>query len=71
MFSYCVDPDSLETLAWLSCYLTTGVHMSFYMAFLKVLGLLAVTAPVALGFGFLGAMAARSGFGPLRWFGKT
>ncbi len=71
MFSYCVDPDSLETLAWLSCYLTTGVHMSFYMAFLKVLGLLAVTAPVALGFGFLGAMAARSGFRPLRWFGKT
>ena len=45
--------------------------MSFYLAFLKVIGLLAVTAPVALGFGFLGAMAARSHIAPLRWFGKT
>ncbi|MCB1339822.1 MAG: ABC transporter permease subunit [Pseudooceanicola sp.] len=70
MFTYCVDHDTLGQLAWLSCYLTTGVHMSFYLAFLKVLALLAVTAPVALGFGFLGAMAARSHFPPLAWFGK-
>lgn len=70
MFSYCTDPDTLGTIRWFSCYLTTGVHMSFYIAFLKVLLLLAITAPVALGFGFLGAMAARSRFLPLRWFGK-
>lgn len=71
MFSYCSDPDTLSTLAWFSCYLTTGVHMSFYLSFFKVLLLLAVTAPVALGFGFLGAMAARAHFFPLRWLGKT
>ena len=71
MFSYCTDPDTLGTFRWLSCYLTTGVHMSFYIAFFKVLLLLAITAPVALGFGFLGAMAARSRIAPLRWFGKT
>lgn len=45
--------------------------MSFYVAFLKVLLLLAITAPVALSFGFLGAMGARSGIAPLRWIGKT
>ena len=33
--------------------------------------LLAITAPVALAFGFGGASAARSHFAPLRWFGKT
>jgi len=71
MFSYCSDPETLGTLQWFSCYLTTGVHMSFYTAFLKVLLLLAVTAPVALGFGFAGAMAARSRVAPLRWFGKA
>jgi len=71
MFSYCADPSTLSGLTWLSCYLTTGVHMSFYMAFLKVLGLLAITAPVALGFGFLGAMAARARIAPIRWLGKA
>jgi len=38
---------------------------------LKVLLLLAVTAPTALAFGFLGAMAARARLAPLRWFGKA
>ncbi len=71
MFSFCSDPDTLGTLRWFSCYLTTGVHMSFYLAFLKVLSLLAITAPVALAFGFAGAMAARSHFPPLRWLGKS
>ena len=71
MFSYCSDPATLDTLAWLSCYLTTGVHMSFYTAFLKVIGLLLVTAPVALAFGFGGAMAARSHILPLSLFGKA
>ena len=45
--------------------------MSFYMSFLKVLALLAVTAPVALAFGFGGAMAARAHFAPVSWIGKT
>lgn len=45
--------------------------MSFYVAFVKVVLLLIVTAPVALGFGFLGAMAARAHFRPLSLLGKT
>ncbi|MEM8576310.1 MAG: ABC transporter permease subunit [Pseudomonadota bacterium] len=70
MFAYCADPDTLTTLAWFSCYLTTGVHFSFYGAFFLVLGLLAVTAPTALAFGFGGAMAARARLAPLAWLGK-
>ncbi|WP_062763436.1 ABC transporter permease [Falsirhodobacter sp. alg1] len=70
MFAYCADPKSLEGLQWLSCYLTSGSHMSFYASFLTVLVLLAVTAPVALAFGYAGAMAGRSGAAPLRWLGK-
>ena len=71
MFEYCADPKSLEGLRWLSCYLTTGTHLSFYASFGTVLLLLAITAPVALLFGFGGALASRSGFAPLRWFGKV
>jgi len=70
MFSYCSDPDILDTFRWFSCYLSTGVHMSFYLSFVKVLLLLAITAPVALGFGFAGAMAARSRVAPVSWVGK-
>lgn len=70
MFSYCVEPDQIEGLTWLSCYLTTGKHMAFYRSFGTVLMLLAVTAPVALLFGFLGASASRSRLLPLRWIGK-
>lgn len=33
--------------------------------------LLAITAPISLGFGFLGATAARSSITPLRWLGKA
>ncbi|MFT6674441.1 MAG: polar amino acid transport system permease protein [Sulfitobacter sp.] len=50
--------------------MTTGKHMALYGSVFTVLALLAVTAPVALAFGFMGASAARSGFAPLRWFGK-
>ena len=71
MFSFCTDHETLSTFAWFSCFLTTGVHISFYIAFLKVLGLLAVTAPVALLFGFVGAMAARSQILPVSWLGKA
>ncbi|WP_084794402.1 ABC transporter permease [Pseudoponticoccus marisrubri] len=70
MFSYCADPETLNGLAWLSCYLTTGKHMAFYVSFGTVLLLLAITAPVALAFGFGGAIAARSRILPLRWFGR-
>ncbi|MFK7939442.1 MAG: ABC transporter permease [Roseovarius sp.] len=70
MFSYCADPSTLEGLTWLSCYLTTGKHMGFYVSFGTVLLLLAITAPTALAFGFAGATAARSRIWPLNWVGK-
>lgn len=70
MFSFCTDPSSLEGFAWLSCYLTSGTHLLFYGSFGTVLLLLAITAPVALLFGFGGAMASRSRIWPLRMFGK-
>ena len=71
MFAFCADPKSLEGFAWLGCYLTTGKHISFYWSFLTVLTLLAVTAPIALGFGFAGAMASRSASLPVRIIGKA
>lgn len=70
MLDRCADPSTLEGLTWLSCYLTTGKHVDFYWSFLTVLTLLAVTAPVALAFGFGGAMAARSPLLPVRMIGK-
>ncbi|WP_099909675.1 ABC transporter permease [Puniceibacterium antarcticum] len=69
MFSFCTDPSALSDAAWLGCYLTTGKHLGLYWSFGTVLLLLAITAPVALAFGFGGAAAARSRFLPLRWFG--
>ena len=45
--------------------------MAFYGSFGTVLLLLAITAPVALSFGFAGASAARSRVAPLRWVGKA
>lgn len=45
--------------------------MSFYISFGTVLLLLAITAPVALAFGFGGAMAARSRILPVSWLGKA
>jgi polar amino acid transport system permease protein len=70
MFSACADPSALNGLAWLGCYLTTGKHIDFYWSFLTVLILLAITAPIALAFGFGGAMAARSPLLPVRLVGK-
>ena len=67
----CADPASLEGIAWLMCYLTSGKHLLFYASFGTVLLLLAITAPIALLLGYGGAMASRSGFAPLRWFGKV
>ncbi|WP_227267749.1 ABC transporter permease [Roseobacter weihaiensis] len=71
MFSFCTDPSTLPEWQWMACYLTTPKHMSLYWSVLTVLLLLAVTAPVALAFGFGGASAARSSIAPLRWFGKS
>ena len=71
MFAFCADPKSIEGLTWLMCYLTSGKHLLFYASFGTVLLLLAVTAPVALAFGFGGAMAARSPFLPLSLLGKA
>ena len=70
MFSFCTDPSTLETFQWFACYLTTGKHMLFYLSFLTVFALLAITAPAALAFGFGGAMAARSHIPPVAWLGK-
>ncbi len=70
MFSYCADPETLSGLKWLSCYLTTGKHLSFYVSFGVVLLLLAITAPAALLFGFGGAAAARSRIWPVNWLGR-
>lgn len=70
MLSACADPSGLDGLAWLGCYLTTGKHIDFYWSFVTVLILLAITAPIALAFGFGGAMAARSRMLPVRLVGK-
>ncbi|SDF37986.1 ABC transporter permease subunit [Rhodobacter capsulatus] len=71
MFDICADPKSLEGLAWALCYLTTGKHLLFYGSFFVVLALMLIVAPIALAFGFGGAIAARSAFLPLRLFGKA
>ena len=70
MFSFCTDPSAIEGLTWLSCYLTTGKHMAFYMSFLVVLALLAFAAPAAMLFGFIGALACRSRLVPVRLLGQ-
>ncbi len=44
--------------------------MNLYTSVFVVLALLAITAPVALTFGFGAATASRSRIAPLRWFGK-
>lgn len=55
---------------WLSCYITTPKHVSFYISFLVVIMLLLMAAPLAMGFGFAGAVASRSPFIFLRFLGK-
>jgi len=71
MFSFCTDPDTLETFQWFACYFTTGIHMNLYVSVLVVLVLLAITAPVSLAFGFAGAVASRSTILPVSIIGKT
>jgi polar amino acid transport system permease protein len=71
MFAACVDPSTLDGFGWLWCYLTSGKHVGFYWSFGTVLTLLAITAPIALSFGFVGAMAARSPIMLIRLVGKA
>jgi polar amino acid transport system permease protein len=70
MFEFCADPKSIEGLTWAVCYLTSGKHIDFYWSFATVLALLVITAPLALGMGFLGATATRSLIAPVRWLGN-
>lgn len=70
MFSWCADPSAISGLTWLSCFLTTGTHINFYWSFVTVLSVIAITAPLALLFGFGGAVAARSHVAPLSWLGR-
>jgi len=70
MFSYCADPKSLEGLLWLSCYITTPKHMSFYSSFLVVMLLISLAAPLAMAFGFAGSIASRSSILLVRYLGK-
>lgn len=71
MFAQCTDPSILSGFNWMLCYLTSGKHLLFYYSFGTVLILLAITAPVALGFGFMGAIAARSHSRPVSVMGKA
>ena len=70
MFDWCADPKSLEGASWLACYLTTPKHANFYISFFTVIGLLLVTVPPILIFGFAGAFAKRAAFAPIRWIGS-
>ncbi|MES2915667.1 MAG: ABC transporter permease subunit [Pseudomonadota bacterium] len=71
MFAACADPKAIDGLTWGLCYLTSAKHVDFYWSFLTVLLLLAITAPAALGMGFMGATAARSHIAPVSWLGKV
>ena len=66
MFSYCADPKTLEGLVWLSCYLTTVKHASFYVSFLTVIALLVAAVPPIMALGFAGAVARRSALAPVK-----
>ena len=70
MLDACADPKSIEGLTWAFCYLPSAKHVDFYWSFVTVLALLAITAPAALGMGFMGATAARSHIAPVSWLGK-
>lgn len=71
MFSFCADPSTLSDWPWMACYLTTSTHFAMYRSVLVVLALLALVAPLALGLGFLGALAVRSHNPLLRGPGKV
>lgn len=66
----CAEPAALEGARWWLCYLTTPKHQDFYFSFLTVLALIFLVAPITLALGFGGALARRSSFLPLKWFGQ-
>jgi len=70
MFDFCTDPDTLETLSWFMCYLTTPKHGTFYLSTLTVIALLVSAVGPILVLGLLGALAKRSGFFLIRWIGS-
>ncbi len=70
MFSFCTDPSILPDWQWFACLFTNATHLQFYRAFGVVLVLLAITAPVALGMGLMGALALRSRIWPVSWLGR-
>lgn len=69
MFEFCADPGRLESARWLACYLTTPKHMNMYTSIGVVFALLACVVPPILALGFLGALARRSSFAPVRLLG--
>lgn len=60
MFAVCSNPNVLADILWYVCYLSNGKHISFYIAFAKVIGLLVVSGPTSLLLGFIAAQAANS-----------
>lgn len=71
MFHFCTDPSILPDWQWFACFLTTNTHFALYRSVLVVMALLALVAPLALGLGFLGALAMRSGNAGLRGIGNA
>jgi len=71
MFPFCTDPSTLPDWQWFACYLTTATHFAMYRSVLVVLTLMALAAPLALGLGFLGALAMRSGVRVIRAVGTV
>ena len=69
MFDSCADPATLDGLAWLACYLTTGKHLAFYQSFGTVIALLVLAVPPIMALGFLGALARRSRIAPVHALG--
>ena len=67
----CSNPESLEAVYWVVCYLTNGKHLAFYWSIVNVLILLIFAAPSALILGLSVAIAANSSFLPVRLFGKS
>ncbi|MEM0990047.1 MAG: ABC transporter permease subunit [Pseudomonadota bacterium] len=66
----CADPQSLDGLNWLLCYLSTGKHVAFYWSFLTVIALMCATVIPAMILGMAGALAKRSAIAPVRWIGS-
>ena len=54
----CSNPESLEAVYWVVCYLTNGKHLAFYWSIVNVLILLIFAAPSALILGLSVATAA-------------